>query len=71
MSKAMKIARIEAGLTQQDLARRARVSESTVTRIETGRSANRKVCDRLAKILGCDALELFPGLGSKNGRGRS
>jgi transcriptional regulator with XRE-family HTH domain len=68
MNKSMKFARLEAGLTQQELARMACVSESTVTRVETGRSRNREVCNRLAAVLKRDVLEMFPDIQKSHDR---
>ena len=55
-----KIARLEAGLTQKELAETTGVSESKITKIETGRRApDREFAQRLAELLGKPAGELF------------
>ena len=61
MKKTMfKIARIKAGLTQQDLARLTSLSESQSTKIETGRLIpSHPIRTRLAGVLKQQATTLF------------
>lgn len=48
------------GLTQTDLARASRISQGTVALIESGKRApGLQVIDRLAKGLGCAAIDLL------------
>ena len=55
-----KLARIRAGLSQQDVARATGVSESKITRIETGRQMPKaKLRQRLAELLHCAPGVLF------------
>lgn len=55
-----KLARMEAGLTQLAVARAAGVSESKITRIETGRyTPGGSLRQRLAALLKCGERELF------------
>ena len=62
-NKRFKIARIQSGLTQRDLAEQANVSESLITKIETHRisygSLNRAVRENIAAILNKATFELF------------
>lgn len=65
---AFKLARLRAGLTQLAVARSVGVSESKITRIETGRcSPSRTLRQRLAALLETDANELFSNDIGKNG----
>jgi len=64
-----KVMRIEADLTQQELARRLGVSESQVSRIETGRLRPRgSLLQALAEVMGDEVRALFES-DTRDGRG--
>lgn len=53
--------RIQAGLNQEELAEKAGISTSKMSRIENGRfSAKPDVMVRLAEVLGCEVADLMP-----------
>jgi transcriptional regulator with XRE-family HTH domain len=52
-------ARLNAALSQRDLARRAGVAASTITRIETGAQAHPSTMRKLADALGCTPRDLM------------
>jgi transcriptional regulator with XRE-family HTH domain len=55
-----------AALTQEELAARARVGRSTVSRLEAGRPAQMRTARRLAKALRCKpSLLAGDGVGAK------
>lgn len=55
----LKIARISAGLTQQELAQAAGCQESLIARIESGRARpNTEIAERIAKALNKRPLEI-------------
>ena len=56
----LKVARIAAGMTQFDLAKRLNVPEVTISRIETGRvTAAPELKARIAAVLDRPTFELF------------
>lgn len=61
----LRVARVAAGLSQSQLARRARVSQTTVSAVERGaRGASMEVASRLATGCGYElGVRLFPGDG--------
>jgi transcriptional regulator with XRE-family HTH domain len=61
----LRVARVLAGLSQSQLARRARVSQTTVSAVERGaRGASMEVASRLATGCGSElGVRLFPGDG--------
>jgi len=62
LARALKARRAELGLTQTDLATRARISRSRVQTIETmTHAATLDTLDRLAEALDCDVVELLGG----------
>ena len=58
-------ARKRAGLTQEELAARAKVSQSTITNIERGRYLNSRHTVALAQVLGVDPVFLETGKESR------
>lgn len=60
-SKALRTRRHAAGMTQAELARRAHVTTSYVTRLERATSApGIDLVDKLAQALGCTVSDLLP-----------
>jgi transcriptional regulator with XRE-family HTH domain len=60
MAKRVKALRLERGMTQAELAKRARISRMHVIRIETARQApTLGVMERLAKALGVPVTALL------------
>ena len=56
----MKIRRMQAGVTQFDLAKAANVSEAKICRVETGRCiAPHYLRQKIAAALGLDVAEIF------------
>lgn len=56
----LKVARIQAGLTQQELALLVAVREHDITRYETGRaSPPQAIKKRIAELLKCATFEIF------------
>ncbi|WP_433368444.1 helix-turn-helix domain-containing protein [Actinoplanes sp. CA-142083] len=59
--RALREARIRAGLRQGDLARELNISQSLLSEAETGtRGINPALRVRLAKFLGCDPISFAP-----------
>ncbi|HZH50291.1 MAG TPA: LexA family transcriptional regulator [Microvirga sp.] len=56
--------RQEKGLSQQALANAARVSQTTIDKIENGRSLTSRAIHRIAQVLGVEASELDPEVGA-------
>jgi transcriptional regulator with XRE-family HTH domain len=52
--------RFVAGLTQADLAERARISRDTISRLERGDHSRLVTARALARALGTDVVDLFP-----------
>ncbi|WP_274031445.1 helix-turn-helix domain-containing protein [Streptomyces sp. MMBL 11-1] len=53
--------RIEAGLTQEALAKRARASKAHISMVERGvAGASAPLLSRLAESLGCEVADLMP-----------
>jgi transcriptional regulator with XRE-family HTH domain len=69
-----KILRLQAGLTQQQLARAVGVSENQITRIETARlRPKRDLLQQLIDVLGDGVADIFgapEASGTKSGGGR-
>lgn len=60
----LRAVRLSRGMTQADLAHRANVTDSYVSRLEAGRAApGIDLVERLAKALGTDAADLLSGPG--------
>ncbi len=56
----LRSARLDAGLTQEELAARAKVARLTIGRIETGENVpNLSTLDRIAKALGTTSKRLL------------
>lgn len=53
-------ARHAAGLSQDQLAERAQVSQAVISFIEAGRAPRDDIKIAIAGALGCDVLDLFP-----------
>lgn len=61
--------RKKSGLTQQDLAKRAKVSQQLITKLETGQSVETRKLPQIAYALGVTVEELIGGdMGSKEPR---
>ncbi len=61
----MRLIRNARGLSQKELARRAGVDPSTISRLENGHQAAYGVTrGRLARVLGLPEAEIFPGAGN-------
>lgn len=56
----VRVARAKRDLTQEDLARLARVNPSTIIRAEKGNSVSILTQERIARALGVPREELFP-----------
>jgi len=56
----LKLIRLERGIKARDLARRAAIDPSYVTRIENGREPSRQVKARIANALGQPIKALWP-----------
>ena len=56
---ALKRLRLEAALSQRDLAQRSGVAASTIARIESGEQAHPSTTRKLAKALNCDPVDLM------------
>jgi len=52
--------RVNQGLTQRQLARKAGISDATLSKIEHGRSARPPTLKKLADVLGVEPLDLLP-----------
>ena len=50
--------RVNRGLTQRQLARKARISNSTLSKIEHGRGAMPSTLKKLADVLGVEPVDL-------------
>ena len=60
MNRRLKFARIEAGMTQKQIAEKVDVSENSICKWETGRSIpDRETQERVAEILGVKRWEVF------------
>ncbi len=70
--KTIKLARVRAGLTQEQLAERAGITENTISGIELGRHKPRgRTLFKLADALGVDVTELLEDAGPKGKAPRS
>lgn len=59
IAKRMRIARFVLELSQMDLAKKAKVSQSTIAQIESGRKLpSLTTLFKIAKVLKCDVSEL-------------
>lgn len=61
----LRTARINAGLSQRDLATKADVSRVTIQRLERGEGALPANAKRVADIFGVTASDLLPGIVSE------
>ena len=58
MKTRIKIIRYEAGISQEDLAKKAAVSRQTISALENGRyNPSLILAYKITKILGCDNIE--------------
>ena len=64
----LKQSRLEKGLTQDELAALAKVSQSLIVKIETGETLQSRKASQLAHALGVDTDWLARGVGSKDGK---
>lgn len=62
LSEKIKAARLARNWTQQDLARRAQVTQGTIGHLETGRSMATTKLPQIAKALGMDVESLLAGI---------
>ena len=59
MEKRWKL-RVNQGLTQRELARKAGISNATLSKIEHGRSTRPPTLKQLADVLGVEPVDLLP-----------
>jgi transcriptional regulator with XRE-family HTH domain len=60
-NRTLRLCRLASEMTQEDLAQRAGIHHTTVSRIETGRSRpQRRVAERIGAAIGVDPAAIFP-----------
>ncbi|WP_048996779.1 helix-turn-helix domain-containing protein [Burkholderia multivorans] len=69
LAERLKWARINAGLSQEELGKKAGVSQSTIGNLEAGTRSSARRLPQIANVLGVDALWLAEGLGKPNAPG--
>jgi transcriptional regulator with XRE-family HTH domain len=69
LAERLKWARINAGLSQEELGKKAGVSQSTIGNLEAGTRSSARRLPQIADVLGVDALWLAEGRGKPDVQG--
>lgn len=69
LAERLKWARMNAGISQEELGRKAGVSQSTIGNLEAGTRSSARRLPQIAEVLGVDALWLAEGRGKPDSSG--